>query len=497
MKTKTILIVDDDKGHCRNLEDILELEGYAPFTAHSLAEGKEQAKKRRPQVALLDLKLPDGSGTELLGILKRRYPECYCIIITAHADLDSAVTALDEGAYHYFRKPLRPTELIGLLNRVFEAIRLRDENKRAEKALRESEEKLAGIINAVADAVIMVDEHNEIHWTNDCGRKVFGEELAEMKYYKVLYGKDEPAEDCIIRSCFSDGRQHDMEIKIETADGKSQDFWCTTSVGLRNEDGKPRRVVMVCRNITEKKRLQAEVLRNAHLAALGELAAGVAHEINNPTNCIINYAQILIDQEAQQGHDAEIPKRIYKEGDRIAVIVSKLLSFARDRTDKMERVAVPDILEEALDLTRAMLRKRSIRIEINTGENLPFAWANYQQIQQVFLNIISNAWYALNQKYSSADPGKRLEISCERVESEGIEMIRTAFLDHGMGISSKNLYKACNPFFSTKPADKGTGLGLSISHGLVEDHGGKLWMESTEGEFTRVVVDLPAHREAK
>ena len=86
MKTKTVLIVDDDKGHCRNLEDILELEGYDPFVAHSLAEGMEQARIRRPKAALIDLKLPDGSGTELLAMLKRRYPECYCIIITAQHD---------------------------------------------------------------------------------------------------------------------------------------------------------------------------------------------------------------------------------------------------------------------------------------------------------------------------------------------------------------------------------------------------------------------------
>jgi two-component system NtrC family sensor kinase len=488
-----ILIVDDDAGHCANLVDILELEGYAAMAAGTVARALELAGQHWFQVALLDLRLPDGSGTELLGALKRRQPDCYAIIITAHADLDSAVAALDEGAYTYLRKPFRPDELLGLLRRIFESIRLRQQKRVAESALRESEEKLAGLVNAMADAMVMVNETQEIVWANDPARKAFGRDLEGRKYFRALYRSEAAAVDCIVRRCFEDGLQHDAEMTFDGLYGRSQDFWCTANVVLRNQDGRPKRIVLVCRNTTEKKLLQAEVLRNAQLAAIGELAAGIAHEINNPINGIINYAQILIDQRREAGGETGIPERILKEGDRIASIVSKLLAFARDRQDEKGPVDIAAALAEALDLNQTLLRQENILVHRRVAPELPLCRANFQQIQQVFLNVISNARYALNQKHPTADPRKVLEIRCEPWAEHQPPGVRVVFTDFGTGIPGEILDRVLNPFFSTKPADQGTGLGLSISRGIVEDHRGALRIESVAGDFTRVVVDLPGY----
>ena len=494
MSEKTILIVDDDSGHCANMEDILELEGYRPFSAGSIAKGREMARRKWPAVALLDLKLPDGPGTLLLADLKRINPDCYCIIITAHADLDSAVTAMDEGAYYYLRKPFRLDELLGLLKRIFEAIRLRSQKRQAEIALRESEEKLAGIVDAVADAIVMVNEDGAIVWANEKGRKVFGSELEGMPYTQVLYDAEHPIEGCIVGRCFCDGEQHDMEIQIKCAGEVLRDFWCTSNVVLRDKDGRPKRVVTVCRNISEKKMLQAEVMRNAQLAALGELAAGVAHEINNPINGIINYAQIMIDQRSPGGDDGCLPESIIKEGDRIAAIVNKLLSFAANRQDEKQSVMVAQIIDDALDLNQALLAKENILIDIQIPEDLPECLANYQQIQQVILNILSNARYALNRKFGSPSPEKRLTISVDSIDHQGGSMLRLTFTDQGIGIPADIIDKVCNPFFSTKPPDQGTGLGLSISYGIIEDHRGELWIESEPGQYTSIMIELPIYQ---
>jgi PAS domain S-box-containing protein len=487
-----ILIVDDDAGHCANLVDILELEGYAAVAAGSVARALELAEQQWFPVALLDLRLPDGSGTDLLAALKRRQPDCHAIIITAHADLDSAVAALEEGAYTYLRKPFRPDELLGLLRRIFESIRLRRQKREAEAALRESEQKLAGLVNAMADAMVMINDAAEIVWANEPARKAFGRDLEGRKYYRALHRRGLPPPDCIVCGAFDDGRQHDAEMAFESLGGKLQDFWCTTNVVLRNQDGRAKRIILVCRNITEKKRLQAEVMRNAQLAALGEVAAGIAHEINNPINGIINYAQILIDQFREAGANSSIPERIIKEGDRIAAIVSKLLAFARDRQDDKAHVDISAVLEEALDLTQALLRQEHILLQRHVAPELPSSRANFQQIQQVFLNVISNARYALNQKYPAAHPAKVLDIRCEPWPDRQPPGVRVVFTDFGTGIPEDIRDRVLTPFFSTKPSDQGTGLGLSISQRIVEDHGGALRIESAAGEFTRVVVDVPA-----
>ena len=124
--------------------------------------------------------------------------------------------------------------------------------------------------------------------------------------------------------------------------------------------------------------------------------------------------------------------------------------------------------------------------------DLPEIIVRSREIQQVFLNIISNARYALNRKFPGSHENKVLEISGEILELEGRKHLRVIFYDRGAGIPADKLDRICDPFYSSKPKNEGTGLGLSISHGIISDHGGKLKIESNDGEYTRVIIDLPA-----
>ncbi len=376
----------------------------------------------------------------------------------------------------------------------FDSIKKRvNELDLAQKALKQSEEKISGIINAVNDAMLMVDDTGEILWANERGKEIFGAGAEHSPYYEILYNQNSAPDDCIIKKCFIHGLEDDTELSLLNH-GKFQDYWCTCNVVQRNRQGSVNRVVVVCRNLSEKKRLRAEVLRNAQLAALGELAAGIAHEINNPITGIINYAQIIEDsQDAQNaGPHVQLPARIIKEGKRIAIIVSKLLSFAREGSMEKEPLIVKGIIEDVLDLTHAQLKKDHIRVDIGIPDNLPSCRAVLHQIQQIFLNIISNARYALNEKYKTKKFEKKITIRCSTFGMNKDAMIRISFLDNGTGISRKIIDKICNPFFSTKSQDKGTGLGLSISYGIIEEHQGKLAIESLQGEWTKVEIDLPA-----
>jgi PAS domain S-box-containing protein len=241
----------------------------------------------------------------------------------------------------------------------------------------------------------------------------------------------------------------------------------------------------------ERKWAKLQAIRSGQLALLGELAAGVAHEINNPINGIINYAQILININKKKRRENDIAGRILKESDRIAEIVKSLLSFARDNKEKKHHVRIHEIISVTLALIATQIRNDCIRLNLNIPSDFPEIIAHPEQIKQVFLNIISNARYSLNQKYPGKHGDKTLEIVGEEINVENLPHIQITFNDRGMGIPVEVLDKVINPFFSTKSGDEGTGLGLSISHGIVSDHGGKLMISSVEGEFTKVTVELP------
>ncbi|CCK79350.1 sensor histidine kinase [Desulfobacula toluolica] len=238
----------------------------------------------------------------------------------------------------------------------------------------------------------------------------------------------------------------------------------------------------------------AEALHISHLASLGELSAGVVHEINNPIAGIISIAEILVDQFHKLGGDKKIPERIVHEGERIANIVKNMLSFATDKKDERNFVYIYDILKLTLELVEKQIIKDGIKLSVNILSDLPGINACSQEIQQVFFNIISNARYALKKKYPTPHENKIFEIKGKVIISEEKKYVRLIFYDRGLGIPRDFLDKVTDPFFSTKPRGEGTGLGLSISHGIIEAHGGKLLFESKEGEYTKVMVDLPIHK---
>jgi PAS domain S-box-containing protein len=365
------------------------------------------------------------------------------------------------------------------------------ERQLAEEALRQSEEKLAGILNSFTDLIIVVDRDLNIIWSNHVAVEFFATDPVGKKCYDVFHLRDTPCTTCHIEKCFEDGRSVENEVEYIGANGVRMDLWYTAGVATRSEDGRPKSVIVVYRDITEKKLFQAETARTGQLASIGELAAGVAHEINNPINGIINCAQLLIDENQESSEQVEISKRIIKAGSRIAMIVRNLLSFARDHEDEPRLATVQGILSDSLDLTETQIRKDGIDLRVYIPDEIPKVRVRSHQIQQVFLNIISNARYALNQKSTFDSENKVIEINGEVVNSNNNEYVRMVFYDNGTGIAADIFNRIGNPFFSSKPLGEGTGLGLSISHSIIKDHGGRLNFDSVEGDYTKVIIDLP------
>ncbi len=315
------------------------------------------------------------------------------------------------------------------------------------------------------------------------------ETLGEYADDPAKKGHEQICSFCKKDECFKNKRPTVIERPFKNK------FVRVTTVPELDENGDVSRFLEIVEDITDRKLAEAEAIRSSHLASLGELAAGVAHEVNNPINGIINYAQMLQNKYAPDSRDYTIANRIIKESDRISGIVRKLLSFARDRKEEKSLTDISAVLSDALDLGGAQMKNDGIILNVNMQEALPEINANPQQIEQVFLNILSNARYALSQKYPGTHKDKALEITGEKVMVDERCYARITFYDRGTGISSGIIDKVMNPFFSTKPGNQGTGLGLSISHGIISDHGGKVMIDSVEGEYTKIIVDLPVAKQ--
>ncbi len=380
-----------------------------------------------------------------------------------------------------------------LINGMWRAL----QRKWAEQSLRSSEtnfrvlsQQFLALLAGIPDRIILLDPNLQVVWSNrEGGGYAMGSRRHPRQEQKLCYQLwDDSAEICAgcpSARCFASGQPE--QGQMESPGGRTFDL---RAIPIRNEQGVVVNVIELAQDISDRIRAQEQSIRTAHLASLGELAAGVAHEINNPINGIINYAQILADRLQASPETADLAGRIICEGERISDIVRHLLSLAHSGGGGKKPVDLAEELQEVLGLTATQLRDDHIECRLEIDPGLPRVFANSGQLRQVFLNIINNARYALNERFAGTHPDKILEVRVSLVSGTP-ERVRLAFIDHGIGIPAGILDRVMNPFFTTKPVGKGTGLGLSISHGIIADHQGNLKLESVEGHGTRVRIDLP------
>ena len=287
----------------------------------------------------------------------------------------------------------------------------------------------------------------------------------------------------------------ERELTIKTAKGRSLPV--SVSFAPLSTEG-DEVMIMSLRDLSVRKKLEADreemqrqLYQSSKLASIGELSAGVAHEINNPLNGVINFAQLLKDEEQPRSEfEQQMIDGIIDEGERIAQIVRGLLAFARADTHELRQVHFADSIKTSIALFGRQFEKDGITVEIDLDPDLPLVRADGSRLRQVVVNMISNAHHALKAKPDSAEP-KLFKISARRAGKNG-QLVRVEFYDNGVGIKRKDLNKVFDPFFTTRRETGGTGLGLSVSFGIVRDFGGTINVESEEGKFTRFTIELAA-----
>jgi len=276
----------------------------------------------------------------------------------------------------------------------------------------------------------------------------------------------------------------------------------------KNEDGAEAGFVVILTDLTEIKQAQEQARHKERLASLGELAAGVAHEIRNPLAGIGAGAQLLRSRLGTTDRNGRLVEVILEETQRLERIVGSLLKFGRPVQPKLQQASIVASLEKAVELVAPRIADRSIDLETTYDPELPAIWIDPDQLEQVFLNLLGNAVDAM-------DGGGRLGVSARKVsrppyvrrsrgrrredrslpppgQPQFVDWIEVEIRDSGHGVAPEDMGRIFNPFYTTRPS--GTGLGLAICQSIVQEHAGMIRFDSEEGRGTSVLVDLPVEK---
>ena len=311
------------------------------------------------------------------------------------------------------------------------------------------------------------------------------EALVGQICYQALFNRQEPCPECRVRTTLMNGqvtqRNERWRSSAEKAAEETTD-WDISSYPILDEQGQVAQAILYEQDITEKRRLEAILTQSEKLAAVGQLAAGVAHEINNPLTAIIANAQILHRELPQDSDLQESVDLIARAGARAAQVVRNLLDFARKEEYHLGLTDVNETLEKALELVQHELVARGVHLDFDPDLNLPPLLASADHLQSVWLNLLLNAIDSLDKT-----PGQ-IRVASRKLGDE----IHVQVADNGKGVPAERLTRIFEPFYTTKAPGRGTGLGLSVSHRIVKQHGGHIRVESQVGAGSTFTVIIPA-----
>ena len=378
-------------------------------------------------------------------------------------------------------------EVAGDIAYAIHGIRSEEAKSRSEEALKKSREQYRTLFDETKDLICICSPEGRLLDINTAAMQTFGyaskEEIFKLDMAKNILWNPEDIQrltDLMER----DGFIKDYEVEMQDRSGDKLVVRITATVS-RNKEGKIMHYWIIGRDITEQKRIGQQMIQTEKMAALGELVSGVAHEINNPLTAMLGFTELLLKtHESMDEEMRQDVQKIYDAAMRVYGITTGLLRFGRMEKPMKKKEEINALLEETLALKEYHLRIKNIKVVKNLQSGLPFVNADAKQMEQVFLNIMNNAEYAMSEK----ENGGTLTIRTSPVG----RWIKIQIIDTGPGIPEEHIRKIFDPFFTTKPADKGTGLGLSVSYGIIKEHGGEIYVENRREGGALFVILLPA-----
>lgn len=355
--------------------------------------------------------------------------------------------------------------------------------------LKKSEEKYKSLIENAEDIILATDSEGKILSINKFGAEFFKKQENELLGQSVseIFSPDGVILAINIKQIFKTGESRQITHRVKS---DVKEYWFNTNLrALKDEKGNIYSVLGIARDITDRKKMEEQSYYTEKLASLGTLAAGVAHEINNPLAIILGFTDILLEKTPPDSQEYDILKTIEKQATNAKRIVENLLSFVRHKEHKEQLVNINECIETVLDVMNNTITINNIELKKQLQQDLPYVKGNAGELQQVFFNIINNAIYVMK-------GGGVLTVST-RYDGHWIEI---CISDTGCGIDKDHRQRIFDPFFTTKEVGKGTGLGLWVSYNIIKKHNGIITFETktkeeSEHTGTRFIIRLPSAKE--
>jgi C4-dicarboxylate-specific signal transduction histidine kinase len=463
-------------------------------------EALEKLKSDRYAVGIYDILMPNMDGIELLALTTEIDPDMQVIMITGNAQIGMVIEALKRGAFAFLRKPFEYDDFLHEIRKAMKQRELIIENRnyhhnlekivaqrtselqRSQAELKLEKEKLENVLESLGVGLQVSNTRGETIWSNRIASTWFGqiEHLGKFHLRDASIKGEE--EICLVSKT---GFPQSRNLTLKCLDGIRREFSLGCSP-IRDREGEIVQVVTLIQDVTEQKRLERELLHSERLASMGEIAAGLAHEINNPIGVILGLVQnilVEIDENHPYYNDLKI---VESEIFRTNKVIKSLLEFAREPKPVIKEVNIIEVCRSSLNFLDYLFQEKGLIINFRPGTNIPKINGDQDQLKQVIVNILLNSLYATPEGGTLS-----LTVETEKMAGErGLNYLRIEISDTGAGISEEDLPHIFNPFFTTK-GKKGSGLGLSICKRIIEGHGGTINIQSEVNKGTKCLIRLP------
>jgi PAS domain S-box-containing protein len=429
------------------------------------------------------------------GVKKIPTTNLVCVPIRSHSVSFGAVSLINPLDY-----PLDKADeflllwMISMLaDHLYYASMLREANSTGDELrvsrlqLINSRNALRSVFDNIPQSFYIIDKNYVITAINQARASRTGISLKEIQgriCHEILFGSKKPCEECLISKTFKYSKPtrrvgNDATDKAKLAD------WEITTYPVIDENGVVEQAILLEQDITERRKLEAELIQSEKLAVIGNLSAGIAHEINNPLTAILVNAQMLLqDLPKDQEENVESVKLIEMAAVRASLVIKNLLGLVRKDQFEIASMDLNESIEKALMLVSHEFLSHRIKVIFDRGENFPVFYGSTTDLQGVWINLLLNAIEAIGDQ-----PGE-IKITSHYEDGKFYVEVR----DTGSGITDANLDKIFEPYFTTKRSGKGTGLGLSISMRTIRGHGGQIMVESSPGSGARFTITLPENQ---
>ena len=472
-----VLIVDDNADLVAALRAVLKQ--FDVVTASNGAQALDIAKREGFDVAIVDVKLPDASGVDLIKPLRETTRFSEVVLITGFASVDAAIGALRSGAFAFVLKSFRPEELISTVAQALTKVQLKREREELERRYR-------ALVELTDVLVVGLDDQDNVGLFNPKA-SAMTKVAADQALGRPFVDSWIPPEDhSRMRDAITHARAAGArEVETGFTDARRRVRW---HLSWAPEDAGHGMVYGIGIEVTERRALEKRAADAEALSAMGTLAMNLAHEIRNPLNAAVLQLNLLRRQVDKLEAGADIRAAMHKRAEivgdeigRLNRLLTEFLELARPRGIAREPVHVGSLVDGVLDLELDSAKERGIMVRREIATDGCVAIGDREKLKQVVINLVVNAIEAMK-------TGGTLtaRVAC------GSERVSIAIEDTGPGIEPEFLASVFDPFFTTKEA--GTGLGLSIVRKIVDQHAGEVHLDSERGRGTRVEVTIPTGR---